>query len=147
MEQAVVIKIDGDRALVEAAGTEACASCAARHACSSLGGTSKRLSVRNTLSAKPGDIIEFIIDERGVVLSSLIVYLWPILMLIAGMIAGTRYHAGMGVDSDAAAAIGGIIGVAVSLVLIQCINPFIKNRVMFTPRMIRILTRGNCDEN
>lgn len=147
MENARVIDIVGDFALVEAAGGEACASCAARHACLNLGGSSKRLSIRNSLSARPGDMIEFTVDERGVVLSALIVYLVPILMLLAGIVAGNRLHGSLGLDGDAAAALGGIAGVGVSLLMIKCVNPLVKNKVLFTPRMTRIITKGNNNIN
>lgn len=147
MEKGKVVEISGDIALIEAAGGDACASCAARHACMDPGGSSKRLSVKNSLAAKPGDIIEFTVDGRGVVLSSLIVYLLPVLTLIAGIVAGTMFHGRLGIESDAAAALGGIAGIGVAIMIIQCINPLVKSRVMFTPRMTRILTKGNNNNN
>lgn len=143
MERARVIEVKGDKAVIVVEGGDACASCSAKHVCLSLGGTSKQLTIDNTLSARQDDIVEFTIDERGVVLSSVIVYLTPLLALIAGIVAGSRFHADFGLDGDAAGALGGLAGVGVALVVIRLLTPLLKNKTVFVPRMISIAVRQN----
>ena len=142
MEKAQVIEIHGNKAVIEAEGGGACASCSARHACLSLGGTSRRITVENSLGVKPGDLVEFVIDEKGMVLSSLIVYGIPIIGMMEGITAGTVLITPLGLDGDASGAFGGLAGIIVSLLIIKFISVFIGGKSVFTPRLTGVSPSG-----
>lgn len=80
-----VTEIDGDKIKVESAPDAGCASCAARGTC--ITGSEQRVKVvwiENTIGARKGDTVDYKIEEKGVVLGALLLYLVPVLFLIAG---------------------------------------------------------------
>ncbi len=142
MEKARVLEIHGNKAVIEADGGGDCSVCSARHVCLSLGGTSRRITVENSLGVKPGDMVEFVIAEKGIVLSSLIVYGIPIIGMMAGVIAGSVVLTPLGLDSDASGALGGLAGITLSLLIIKLISVFIGRKTVFTPRLTGVTRSG-----
>jgi sigma-E factor negative regulatory protein RseC len=141
-ESGTVVEIKNDYAVIEMTPHDACASCAAKNACTSLGGGTKRISVKNECAARTGDAVEFSISNKGSLFSACIVYGLPVLLLFIGMLAAPQI-AGSGSDaSDNASAIGGFAGILVSLVIIKLINPIIKKMDVFQVKMTRIIARN-----
>ena len=147
LETGTIVEIIGTEAEVLLTGTEACKSCAARQACNTLGGNTKKLLLKNTLKASPGDAIEFIVEEKGVVVSSIIVYLIPLLFLISGIWIGSVVHADFSIDQDSGAILGGIVGICLSFILIKAFNPYFRRKSIFVPQMHRILNKENNGKN
>ena len=146
-ETGTVIELVGNEARVVMNGTAACRSCSARQACSTLGGNSKTLMIKNTLNALPGDRIEFTIEEKGVIISSFIVYLLPLLFLIIGMAIGSSFYAQFVRDQDVAAMLGGLAGLCFSFILIKVFNPVFRKKTLFLPKMLRIFNMENDGKN
>ncbi len=141
-EIGTVVEITNDYVVIEMVPHDACASCAAKNACASLGGGTKRISVKNECAARMGDTVEFSISDSGSLVSACIVYGLPVLLLCIGMLSAPKI-AGSGWDSsDTASAIGGFAGLLVSLIIIKLINPIIKKMDVFQVKMTRIIARN-----
>ncbi len=138
IEYGTVIEIKNGFAILEVSLQDMCASCVAHSACTVLGGGKKRISVRNSLRAREGDLVEFSISDRGSLISALIVYALPVVLLITGMVCGSILLHTRTCSSDSAMAVGGTAGILIAFGIIKLLNPIIKNMNIFHPRMLRI---------
>lgn len=137
-ETGIVVEKSGSSVRVEAEAYHACASCAARHTCIPGGEVKKRsLVITNSIYAEPGDYVEFIIQEKSVVASSLLLYLFPVIALIAGSAAGLSLDHVFHVDKDLSAGICGLVAFLLSFVIIRLISPVISNSSSFMPKLTR----------
>ncbi len=142
-ECGTVIDVQNNYAILEIMQQDACASCAAHEACAVLGGGKKQISVINSLNAKRGDGVEICISDRGSLISALIVYALPILLLLAGMVCGSVFFQNGVFSSDGAMAVGGISGILIAFGFIKLINPIIKKMNIFRPKMLRIIHKND----
>ncbi|MEE6032577.1 SoxR reducing system RseC family protein [Avibacterium paragallinarum] len=88
-ESAVVISYQSGIAQVKCQSQSACGSCAAKSACGSAAlaelngtGTAHFFEVETITPVKAGQIIEIGLMERSLILSSLLVYFFPLLTLL-----------------------------------------------------------------
>ncbi|HON80386.1 MAG TPA: SoxR reducing system RseC family protein [Spirochaetota bacterium] len=137
-ETGIVVEKTGATVRVEAEAHHACASCAARHNCIPGGEMKKRsLVMNNSIGAEPGDYVEFMVQEKSVVTSSLILYLFPVLALISGSALGLSMDHILHVDKDLSAGIFGLGAFLLSFVIIRLITPLITGRTSFMPELTR----------
>lgn len=141
-ECGTVIEVQNNYVVLEIMQQDACASCAAQGACAVLGGGKKQISVVNSLNARKGDKVEFGISDRGSLISALIVYALPILLLLVGMLCGSVLFQKGSFSSDGAMAVGGIAGILIAFCIIKIVNPIIKKMNIFRPRMLRVIPRN-----
>jgi len=137
IECGIVTDVKNDSVLVESAPETGCASCAARGSCM-VGSEVKQRSIwmKNSIGAVKGDIVSFKIEERGVVIASLLLYLLPVLMLIAGALTGTELNKFFDLEKDLAAGIGGILGLVLSFILIRIFSFFTRSSDIFSPVLL-----------
>jgi len=115
-QQAQVMALDGDHALVAIVRQSACGSCAAKSGC----GTSviaslfpqrqQQLRVSNTAKACPGDQVLIGLPESGLQRASLLLYGVPLLGLLAGALLGQEWG-----GSEPQAILGGLLGAGIGL--------------------------------
>ncbi len=116
-ETGKVLEVRPGRALVETQRGSACEGCAARGACAHLGGGREaRVWVQDPLGVSPGDRVTVAVPEAAVVKASFWVYLVPVLVLLAGAVAGNALGPRFGIGPDAGAAILGLVAMAGALV-------------------------------
>ena len=137
-EKGIVIETTSRRILVESDASDMCSSCEARHACMAGEQKKRKIWIENTLGAGVGDTVSFVIKERSVIISSILLYLFPVLALIGGALAGSNYNFFPGLDRDASAAIGGVIALVAVLVIVWIISKIISRRSLFAPVLIGI---------
>jgi sigma-E factor negative regulatory protein RseC len=91
-EQAIVVSVDKGFVNVETSSTSGCGSCQSSASCgaglvsSLFGRKSRTLRIRNTVNARKGDTVTIGLNRLALVVASLMIYLLPLLMLIAGAI-------------------------------------------------------------
>ena len=140
IERGLVTEVAGDYVQVESAPSSACSNCGAKGSCLvSSSGKMKSISILNTVSAKKNDIVDFKIEEKGVIISSLLLYAFPVVSLVAGLVTGSKYNLEMGLDKDGAAAIGAIVGFILSLIVIKIITQFFNKSNIFAPGLLAIV--------
>ena len=131
-EEAVVVGLEGERIWVEKAESSGCGSC--RQACASavvaehVGKRPIRLAVVSPIALQTGDRVVVGVPEDAVVVGSLVLYLVPLLGLLAGSILGKVLGASLLPGfADPAAILGGLAGFAGTLVWLRT-TPALSDR-------------------
>jgi len=142
-EQGIVVEITGDQIIVECDPHDMCISCSAKKGCMTAeSGKVRRVSMDNRINAAVGDIVLFTIDSSGIVAASLVIYIVPVILLFAGLFAGSRFHEYLMLDKDGASAIMGVLLFFLSFFLIKFFSVFTQNKAIFQPKAVKIIKRG-----
>ncbi len=105
------------RARVRTERSGACDGCAARGACSHLGGGQEaEVWALDPLGVAEGDRVVVVVPEATVVRASVVVYLVPVLALVGGAAVGSALGPRYGVSRDLAAAVLGLAAMVGALV-------------------------------
>ncbi len=143
-ETGVVVGLDGHDALVQTQSRLACSSCAQSKGCGTgvieeyLSSKSFITPLLNPLNAKIGDVVKLELPKASVVKASIVVYLLPLLLLIA--FSGAASAAEL---PEAYITIIGIVGLACGMLVIKFYNHKIKNNEFYHPVMVSIIKRND----
>ena len=107
----------------------ACAHCGA---CLTVGDSEMEISLPNTLGAKEGDRVAVDLSPKRVVQASLLAYAVPLLLLIAGVLIGSRI-------ADWAGLALGIGACGIGYLILRIVEKKSAKKKSFQPRMTRIL--------
>lgn len=125
-----VIAVQGDNLVVQFCRPTDCEKC---HAC--MGGASQRqLMVKG--SARVGDRAVVEMPTQKIVKASAMAYLFPLLGLMAGLFLGSWLFPAA---QEAAAIIGGIVGMAIPLAVVAFTERKRRADQSWQPRLVRIL--------
>lgn len=123
-EQAVVVGIEHDQALLEIVRSQPCGICGQTRGCGVslwgrlLGHRNSAFRADNTIHASPGDCVVVGIDEQALLTGSLLVYGVPLLAVLAG--AGLAVHfAASSAARDGYAVFGAVLGLALGLLWLR----------------------------
>lgn len=123
-EAGLVLETWDNKAKVQFNRTSACAKC---KACGMMAGQSQIvITAQNALHAKEGDRVEVQFTTKNALATSAIAYLFPLAMLILGVILGFMIPAPM--DRQPFAAIMGIAFTAVAFLILKLANPYFKRK-------------------
>ncbi len=115
-EQGVVVRTGPGRARVRTERSGACDGCAARGACSHLGGGREaEVWAADPLGVAEGDRVVVAVPESTVLRASVVVYLVPVLALVVGAAVGSAVGPRYGLPRDLAAAGLGLAAMAGAL--------------------------------
>lgn len=93
-EQGVIVSLEGQMANVAPLSQPGCQSCSSSGVCGTsllkplFGNKQRMLAAENTINAKPGDQVVIGLNRTALVFASLMVYLLPLILLVAGAIFG-----------------------------------------------------------
>lgn len=112
-----VVALEGDQAWVVTERRSACGSCAANKGCGTgimarafSSGRQIKIKVRNAVDAVVGDEVVLGIDDRVLLRSSILMYLFPLLALMLGAFAGDVINDAVRVsDTDYLSAVTGVL--------------------------------------
>ena len=138
-EKGVVERIVHQKAVVKLQRGAGCDTCEARGSCHAEGDKEMLVEVENELHAREGDSVEVSMPTRSVAKMALVVYLGPVVALIAGAFAGDALGKSFQLDSPLAPVIGGLVLVAASLLALKGFDRFAQSRPEYHPHMTRIL--------
>jgi sigma-E factor negative regulatory protein RseC len=98
------------------------------------------LHTENTLSASEGDWVQVDIESPVLIRASLISYIFPLLMLIAGLVTGYFLNEAVHIfaNSEIAACILGLLFVAAAYYGIRLLEPKLQKNRGFVPKMIAL---------
>lgn len=125
--RAIVIKLDGREALVEATQGGGCGNCDSENGCGSgkmsqlFCSEPRRFRVRNDANAQVGELVQVALPEGVLLRSALLMYMLPLILLLCGAAAGSQWAAGAG-SADAYAALGGLAGLVSGFVLAKALS-------------------------
>ncbi len=119
--RAIIIKVDGTEAIVEAAQGGGCGQCDSVNGCSS-GKLSKmfcaqprRFRVHNGIEARVGDEVQVSLQDGMLLRSASILYLLPLALLMAGGFVGASM-ASSAAGRDGYAALGALLGLVLGFI-------------------------------
>ena len=137
IECGIIIDIKDDKALVESDPLSFCSSCSSSDACSmKIKGKSRKVWMTNDIKAKIGDKVKFESNPKANILLSLIYYLMPVTLLLIGALFFANFSDIYGIETDIAAATGGIIGLILSFLIIYIFSRLFTNKGCFFSRII-----------
>jgi sigma-E factor negative regulatory protein RseC len=133
----VVRAIQGRNALVVTRMEPECESCTAKEACSTFGGggANAELTARNTAGAEVGDIVTISMAGSSLVKASFLVYMLPILALIAGIVVGHWLSTVIPVNENVLVGILGLFGFSGTFVWLKKKGDSLSNRPGFIPEI------------
>lgn len=141
-EQGVIEDVSGRKTLVRIEKSSACATCESRGDCSVDSGKSMVVEVANDLGGGEGDHVELSVPSGAFLKLSLLVYILPVVALIAGAFAGGALAGVLHMPLSLASVIGGFLVMGITFYALKRFDRSLRARSEFRPRMTRILHRG-----
>ncbi len=143
-EEGIVKKVDCQKAWVETTRSAACEHCCAKGMCHHLGGGGKDsvVEVINAIGAAVGDRILINFKTASYLKVLFLLYVFPVLCLLAGAFIGQGLAPVIMLDPSAASAIFGFsfFGIAVLFIKVRANRMAAKDD--YRPRIVRIIARG-----
>ncbi|NLJ84512.1 MAG: SoxR reducing system RseC family protein [Halanaerobiaceae bacterium] len=131
-EIGLVLENIGEEALVKITRHSLCSRC--KNKCQLAGNTHEsaemQISVKNPIGASKGDRVRIEMGEQSLVIASMIIYLIPLISLIAGYFAGINLFPAAGEGAGVGAA---IFFLALSFVLVNRIDKFLGRNQKYQP--------------
>jgi sigma-E factor negative regulatory protein RseC len=93
-EAAIVVKTEGDRAIVATQRTTSCGGCSAKNSCGTpvlakvMGNRLTKVEVENPIKAELGDHVIIGLQETALLRVSLLFYIFPLILLFTGSVSG-----------------------------------------------------------
>ena len=142
-EQGLVIRVDRTGTWVKTGTSEVCESCSSKGACHMLGGgKAAEVQVLNPIGAGIGDRIVLKMDNSRLFKATFLVYMFPILMLILGALAGEGIARSAGLHSPASPALLGFGGLAAGLLIMRVLANRLARKDEYRPRIVKILGKA-----
>jgi sigma-E factor negative regulatory protein RseC len=125
--RAIVIRLEGQDALVESTQGGGCGSCSSEKGCGSgklsqlFSGDARRFRVRNVGNAQVGSLVQVSMPDGVLLNSAILMYFLPLLLLLlCALLAGQMAPAASSVDAYSAA--GALAGLILGFVLVKLIS-------------------------
>ena len=133
----VVTAIQGRMALVVTRMEPECESCVAKETCSTFGGggANAEITTRNTAGAEVGDIVTISMPSSSLVKVSFLVYMLPILALIAGIAVGHWLSMVIPVNENILVGVLGLFGFSGTFVWLKKKGDSLSNKPGFVPEI------------
>jgi len=133
-EFGVVVEVNGNLAKVKAARHGDCDNCGA-----CPGDNAIMMDVQNTISAKPGQRVTFVVHNTSMVIAAFVVYVLPIVTAAAGAVIGWFIANALGLPLVPFQVGGGIIGFCLALIIIKLYDKAMKKDTKSLPVITKIL--------
>ena len=140
-EQGIVEEIRRTTAVIKVEKSASCKHCSEKDSCS-VSDRNMRIEVKNSLNAKEGDRVEVSVPEGTFIKLSLMVYIFPIVALMAGAFLGNFLSAQLNTDPSVTAAVTGAIFLAASFLGLKIYDRKKAIGDTYYPRMTRIVISG-----
>ncbi len=144
-EQGIIEEVSGQRTLVRIKKSSACGTCESRGNCQVASGKSMVVEVVNDLGGgegDQGDHVELSVPSGAFLKLSLLVYILPVVALMAGAFAGGMCAPFLHMTPTLASVIGGFLVMGITFYALKRFDRSLRARSEFRPRMTRILHRG-----
>ncbi len=141
-EQAIVVEVDDGHAWVETQRRSACSACATSEGCSTAmlakawGDRTARVQAISTLPLQVGDQVIVGLAEGALLRGSLLVYLLPLALLLAGALLGQAAFAGAG---DEPVMLSGAAGLGLGFLVARNWSRRWQDDTRFQPVVLRRL--------
>lgn len=145
-EEGLVRSLHGSLAMVEAVSSDACSHCGAKGACQFLGGERVRaVPAENPVGAQVGDRVLLAAPRRGVLTAGFLVYMVPVLALIAGAALGQRLGPDWSLGAQGGSVLLGVVSLVVTWLVLRRVSLRLGRNASFKVKIVRVLRKGNAD--
>ncbi|MEN8154059.1 MAG: SoxR reducing system RseC family protein [Acidobacteriota bacterium] len=135
-EKGIITRTRGNIAWVKVRRSSMCEVCNSKNICSTLSDeNTMEAEVYNPVNAKVDDMVEFMISTSSLLKITTLLYIVPVIFLLAGAISGFSYFS----PPEFYALIFGLFGFFLSYFIIKFISQIMTRKRKFTPEIIRIL--------
>jgi sigma-E factor negative regulatory protein RseC len=141
-EEGIVFKL-GDAgagtAWVRTTRSSACAACSSRDVCHAEGGGQEmEVEAINTAQANVGDRILLNIKTSSLLKATFLLYVFPILAMIAGALVGQSVAGMRGADPSGLSALFGFLFFGLAFVAIRIVGRFLSKDASYRPEIVKI---------
>ncbi len=130
-----VVDIQNGLAIVEYSRSDACDTCKLKAFCFQKGGDVTKLTMKNNLNVKKGDIIQFEISPQMRILSSFLVFILPIIFMIGSYFL---CKSAIGLSENISIVVS-LISIAIAFIFVKFIDGQIKKKAMIQPKMVAVI--------
>lgn len=140
--EGVVTGLDADGAYVETTRASSCGTCSSKQSCGTsnmselLMGRAKPFRVSNPIGAVVGERVVIGLEESALLKSSMISYVLPLTLLIAGALLGSQLAPADAVK-DLHSVAGSVIGLMLGIVALKWVSVRMGGQRLFQPVILR----------
>jgi sigma-E factor negative regulatory protein RseC len=147
VEEGVVVRISegpSQTAWVKTSQASACKSCSARHSCNGDSkGEEREVEAINAIGAKVGDRIQIFIRTGALLKATFLLYIFPVISMLCGGLAGNRLSSYLGLDPSPAAALIAALAFLGAMVIVRLRAGRMALKLEYRPKITRIIGRAN----
>ena len=141
-EEGIVFKMGrqgAGTAWVKTTRSSACASCSSKDACHGEGsGKEMEVEAINTAEAQVGDRIVLNIKTASLLKATFLLYVFPILAMIAGAVLGQTVADFRGIDPSGLSALFGFLFFGLAFIAIRITGRRLSKNISYQPEIIKI---------
>lgn len=137
-ERGIVTRIGRGTAWIKVVPSEACEGCASHGSCSAQRGDME-VEVMNPMNAKVGDRIVVDMETASLLKASFLLYVFPIICMIAGAALGVQIAERYALDVSAMSALSGFGAFCLAVVFIKRKGNRMATQQAYRPRIVKIL--------
>jgi len=141
-EEGVVFKIGSSEkgtAWVKTIRSSACASCSSKDACQGgSGGKEMEVEAINTADARVGDRIVLNIKTSSLLKATFLLYVFPILAMIAGAVLGQALAIMRGTNPSGLSALFGFLFFGLAFIVIRITGRRLSTNASYKPEIIKV---------
>ena len=142
-EEGTVTEASGEVARVKVRRSEACSGCGSQGVCHSLGGdVDMEVEAMNTAGGAVGDRVLLALPSSSVVKMAFLVYMIPVICLVAGAVAGSRLASSLSLNSELTALGLAALGFAVAFLVVRKIGQAMGKKREYRPEIVKVLLRA-----
>ena len=139
-EKGVVVEVGDNTAWVKTEKSGACESCCAKGACLPIGnGNDMKVETINSVGAAIGDRVVLSFGSSSLFKATFFLYMFPILCLVGGAIAGMILAPILEVDEQGLSAIIGFACFLCSIVIVRIRGNKMAQKDEYKPKIVRIV--------
>jgi sigma-E factor negative regulatory protein RseC len=146
----IVIGTTGQSARVSAPRRGVCEGCSDRSSCSfenALGQDEPEIVVvHNPISARAGQTVEFDLLGHTELKVSLLVWIVPLIGLIAGAAAGASLHEWFSLSQDPATLLGAVIGCVAAFLPVMLFDRMAAGKTKYVPSILKVIDPSSCPD-
>jgi sigma-E factor negative regulatory protein RseC len=146
-EQGIVTKTGSSAAWVKAIKTGACKGCSARGSCHSLGNNAEmEVEAINEAGAQVGDRIVLLFETGSLLKATFLLYVFPILLLIAGAVLGQEIAPYIDFNPSGLSALTGFSFFIAAVLIVKVRANKMALKKEYCPKIVKILARTGQSE-
>jgi sigma-E factor negative regulatory protein RseC len=144
-ERGIVIRTEGELAWVKTEKSSTCEACASRDSCGNPGGGMEmEVEAVNVTGAGVGDLVQISFGAAPLVKVYALVYIFPVLALLAGAIVGQHLSPYVPTDESLSALILGFLFFGGAFFIVKNCSNRMAGTGDYQPKVLRVLSPAKC---